>query len=131
MQDMHEYETVYILKPDLPMTRFEKVNEKIQKIISESKGELAEIKDWGKRKMAYAIAHHTYGQYVYVNYYGSGHFITDIERTLKYEEDVMRFMTLKVGSAEEAKRRDPATRVIVLEEAKVGAFDLPLDDRDD
>lgn len=128
---MNEYETVYIMKPDLPALRMEKINERIQKIVDEKKGELLTLKDWGQRKMAYRLGSHAFGHYVFINYIGEGHFVSEIERILKYEEGVIRFMTIKVGSAQSAKNKDISLKNTHLEEAKVGAFDLPYsyDDR--
>lgn len=128
---MNEYETVYIMKPDLPVLRMEKINERIQKIVAEKKGEVLTVKDWGQRKMAYSLGSHAFGHYVLIDYIGEGHFVSEIERILKYEEGVIRFLTMKVGSAKEAKSKDPSLKNSNLEEAKVGSFDLPYsyDDR--
>lgn len=123
---MREYETVYILKSDLPSERTEKVADKVGKILKEGKAELLAQKDWGKRRLAYPIGAQSYGHYFYFNYLGDGRFITDLERTLKYEEEVVRFLTVKVGEAEAAKKRDPQKKSDVLEEARGGFFETPF-----
>lgn len=96
---MNEYETIYIGQPDLPAGRIEKINEKIQKILKEGKADVLDCRDWGTRKLAYRIGKFTNGRYVYFNYAGNGHFITELERTLEYEEGVIRYLTVGVAAA--------------------------------
>lgn len=120
---MSEYETIYILKPDLPPARTEKISEKIQKILNESKAQVLNQKDWGKRKLAFPIGSFTYGHYVYFNYSGNGSFITDLERTLKYEEEVIRYLTIKIASEEKAKQKDKVKKVTDLEEFTLSSFE--------
>ena len=83
---MYEYETISILKPDLPADRLTKLTDRVQKILVEGKAELLDHRDWGKRKLAYRIGKLHFGHYVYFNYVGNGQFITELERILKYEE---------------------------------------------
>ena len=92
---MQEYETIYVLQPDLPNARQSKVLEKVSKILKDNKAKVLEQKDWGKRKLAYPIRKFEHGQYIYFNYSGEGTFIPDLERTLKLEESVLRFLTVK------------------------------------
>ncbi len=123
---MREYETVYILKPDLPSDRTEKIADKVSRILKEGKAELLGQKDWGKRKLAYPFRSCSSGHYFYFNYLGDGRLITDLERTLKYEEEVVRFLTVKVGEAEAAKKRGPQKKLDTLDEGQGGFFESPF-----
>lgn len=124
---MYEYETIYITKPDLPVSQTEKVAEKVQKILTENKAKIELIKDWGKRKLAYPIAKLNNGHYFYVSYMGNGQFINDLERILKFDEDVIRYLTVRIGTAEEAAKRGPGKKNTELEEARIGFFDMSMD----
>lgn len=124
---MYEYETIYITKPDIPVARAEKIAEKVQKILTENKAKIELIKDWGKRKLAYPIAKNSMGHYFMVSYAGTGSFIGDLERILKFDEDVVRYMTIKKGSVEENAKKAGPKKHIELEEAHTGFFDISME----
>lgn len=131
---MNEYETIYILKPDLPADRLAKLADRVEKILKEGSAEVLETRDWGKRKLSFPIRKVNYGHYVYYNYIGNGQFIAELERILKYEEEVIRYLTIKMGSAADAKKRDRTKKPVELEEAKVGTSEssaFHIDDRMD
>lgn len=123
-----EYETVCVLKPDLPAARLVRVKEKVGKIITDQGGELLVDKDWGKRKLAYKIEKNQFGHYLYFNYNGSGVFISDLERTLKYEEDVIRYLTVKLDTRKTSVGKG---KVSMLEEGKLKNEDLRTRDFED
>lgn len=103
---MREYETVYILKPDLSADRWKKVSDRIEKIFSDTNSEMIEKKDWGKKKLAYRIGSDFYGHYFYVNFKTESNPIPELERTLRYEEEVIRFLTVRL-EAHDAKDGKP------------------------
>ncbi|MBI4411506.1 MAG: 30S ribosomal protein S6 [Deltaproteobacteria bacterium] len=115
---MNEYETIYIGRPDLAVGRIEKINEKIQKILKEGKADVIDCRDWGTRKLAYRIGPCTNGRYVYFNYTGDGHFITELERTLKYEEGVIRYLTVRLVDVDAVAKKKK--RINQLEEGHDG-----------
>ncbi len=123
MADAREYETVYILQPDLPAAKVDKVRDRVLKILTENKAEVLHQKDWGKRKLSYRIGKYLFGQYFYFNYLGEGQFIQEVERILKYEEDVVRYMTVKMEIANEKDRTGKLKRVTLPEEAKLKTDD--------
>ena len=115
---MNEYETIYIGQPDLPAGRIKKINEKIEKILKEGKADVIDCRDWGARKLSYRIGKFTNGHYVYFNYTGNGHFITEMERTLEYEEGVIRYLTVKVAGISAVTKGKK--RINQLEEGHAG-----------
>lgn len=117
---MNEYETVCIMQPDLPSARQDKIRDRIQKLLSDNQAEVVDQKDWGKRKLAYRIGKFLFGHYLYFDYIGTGRFIAELERILKYEEGVIRYLTVKV--AEDTKKENAAgsPRVNQPEEMKFG-----------
>lgn len=117
---MNEYETVCILQPDLPGAGFEKIKDKVVKVLGDNQAHILNQKDWGKRKLAYRVGKCTSGHYLYFNYTGSGHFITDLERMLKYEEGVIRYLTVKVDEDVKTGVASKTKRVLVPEELKFG-----------
>lgn len=96
-----KYETVYIMRADLTDETEKKINDKITEVLARFQGKLSELKDLGKKSLAYRIAKHTKGHYFQLNYEGNGQVIDELERHLRLSEDIVRFLTVK-----EVQRRD-------------------------
>ncbi len=90
-----EYETIFILKADLTEEGEKKTQEKIKDLVARHHGQMAAVKDLGKKQLAYRIAKHTKGHYVQMNYLGTGQVVEELERFLKLSEDVIRFLTVR------------------------------------
>lgn len=118
---MNEYETVYVLQPDLAATGEKKVKDKVKKVLSAGKAKVLANEDWGKRKLAYNIGKFQFGHYLYFNYSGDGHFISELERILKLDELVLRFLTVKV--AKEAHSSKGKTKKVTQPEEFKMVFD--------
>ncbi len=93
---MREYETVYVLKPELTSDLTQGLQEKIADIIQKQEGKVLSQADWGKRKLAYRVQKFRHGQYFYLQFLDKGAAISEIERILKYDDKVLRFLTVKV-----------------------------------
>ena len=91
----NEYETTYISQPDLPETELTRIQEKFQNIIDTRQGSVLVRDDLGRRKLAYPIGKHNYGVYVYLNYVGPADIVAEIERNMRNEDAVIRFLTIR------------------------------------
>ena len=67
------YETMYILRPDIPEEEVETHVAKYRDLVTESGGEVLDCQMRGKRRLAYSIAKHREGIYVQLNHNGDGH----------------------------------------------------------
>ncbi len=92
-----EYETIYILKPDLTEDAIAGVSEKVEGIVKQFEGVVLERDDWGKRKLAYPISRNSRGHYVRFHYVGPGDLVAELERQLRYDDSLLRFLTVKLG----------------------------------
>ena len=93
---MREYETIYVLKPDLPGDQVKTIQEKLKDIIAKGSGHILHHVDWGKRRLAYRVEKFQQAQYLYLQYLDQGSSIAEIERILKYDDRVLKFLTVKV-----------------------------------
>jgi small subunit ribosomal protein S6 len=118
----HEYETIYVLKPELAAENFEKMSAKIQGIIVKFDGEVLLLDDWGKRKLAYPIQKNARGHYVCLSYVGPSSLVGEIERQLRIEEDLLRFLTIRVGEDIDVASRRAEVAVLVEQRAKEAAI---------
>ena len=96
------YETVYILRPDLTDEGVKKANDKVADLVKHYQGTMKPVKDLGKKPLAYQIAKHTKGHYMQLNYEGSGQVVEELERHFRLSEDIIRFLTVRANSLQEA-----------------------------
>lgn len=89
------YETMYILRPDLGDEQIDQAIEKYQAILREQGAEELETQHRGKRRLAYEIQKHREGVYVQMNYTAPGSTVALLERAMRLNDEVIRFMTLK------------------------------------
>lgn len=91
---LKNYESMIILLPTLSDETSKQQNEKILSYIKDNGGEVVNTDEWGKKKLAYEIQDLDEGYY-FVNYFNFDPAkITDYERELKLDENVIRFNIL-------------------------------------
>ncbi|MCL5405908.1 MAG: 30S ribosomal protein S6 [Deltaproteobacteria bacterium] len=91
---MRKYETFFIVDPELPDEATSVLDTKIQSIVSSNGGEVLTYVPWGKRKLAYAIGRRTRGLYVLMEYAGGPQLVAELERNLRIDERVLKFITV-------------------------------------
>jgi small subunit ribosomal protein S6 len=89
-----EYETIYILRPDVDADTAEKVQHRIGEVVDRESGKLVKVEAWGRRKLAYPIGKIKKGVYVYVKYVGRGGLVHELERNLKLQDSVIKYQTV-------------------------------------
>lgn len=100
---MKHYELLFVIKPTLTEEEIKAGIETVKNSITSTGGEIAVNKDMGIRKLAYEIDKQKRGYY-YVTYFSTKpDAITEIERLLRINENILRFMTVKYDSKREVK----------------------------
>ena len=107
---MRRYEVAIVLAPTLTEDEVEQSTETFKKAAEEKGAQIAEIEQWGKRKLAYPIKKHTEGIYVIVTLEElSAEAVGELERRFKVSDSVIRFLTVRVDldlkRAEKLKNR--------------------------
>ena len=92
-----EYELVVILNAKISEEKSKKVIEKYETQILSEGGELILKNDWGVKKLAHSIKGHFKGQYYFFDFVGHAEQIAEAERLMRYDEDVLRYMLIKVA----------------------------------
>ncbi len=123
-----EYETIYILKPDIDAEGAERVGSRLAEVVGRESGQLTKVETWGRRKLAYTIAKHRRGVYVYLKYLGTGRVVSEIERNLRLFDGVLKYQTVLVRSDVEF-----AGVAVNADEVKFERLELPPleDDKED
>jgi small subunit ribosomal protein S6 len=91
-----EYETIYVLKPDVTRETQEKIATRLEEVVGRESGKLTQVDNWGRRQLAYPVAKHRRGVYVYVKYVGGGVLVSEFERSLRLLDDVLKYQTVLV-----------------------------------
>ncbi|MDP2311338.1 MAG: 30S ribosomal protein S6 [Pseudomonadota bacterium] len=102
---LNEYETIYIARPDLTEDVMTKITTRFEAVITGNAGTILVSEDWGKRKMAYIINKHQRGHYIYLNYVAPATLVAEVERTLGLEDQLLRFLTVKLEENVEIEAR--------------------------
>jgi small subunit ribosomal protein S6 len=90
------YEIMYIVAPETADDGVTKINETIAQIIEGQGGTIAKTENMGRRKLAYPIDKKTEGHYVLLEVEGSGKEIFELERRMRVNDAIIRFITVRV-----------------------------------
>ena len=93
---MRNYELMFIIHPDLDEASVNDTVAKVSSWITESGGSVDKVDLMGKRQLAYPIRKQKDGQYVLIQAQMEPSFGTELERNLRFQEPVMRFLLTKV-----------------------------------
>ena len=94
---MRRYEVAIVLAPTLTEDEVEQSTETFKKAAEEKGAQIADIEQWGKRKLAYPIQKHTEGIYVIVTLEEpSAEAVGELERRFKVSDSVIRFLTVRI-----------------------------------
>ena len=109
---MREYELIYIVQPDATPERAKEIQLRVEEAITAGGGQILLWDDWGKRKLAYEVRKFNKGRYMLVGFLGGGRFIPEVERLLRLDPDVLRFLAVKVDD----NVRDVEDRIVKARE---------------
>jgi len=93
---MNSYETVFILTPVLSEDQAKEAVQKFEGEIKSLGGHIMHSEHWGLRKLAYPIQKKSTGFYFLLEFQASGETISALELSMKRDERVMRFLTVRM-----------------------------------
>ncbi len=95
------YEHVFLARQDLAQAQVDALAETATKIIEDNKGKVVKTESWGLRSLAYRIAKNRKAHYVMLEIDAPAGVVAELERQTQINEDVIRYMTVKVDALEE------------------------------
>jgi small subunit ribosomal protein S6 len=110
---LREYETIFLVKPDLTDDNVDKLKERVRGIVGREGGKLIRFTVWGKKKTLFPVAKQPRAIYVHASYLGNSKLVAEVERNLRNFDEVSRYISVKV-----AEEVDPESRP-VLEDLKL------------
>ena len=122
---MNNYETLYVLKPTLTDEETAANIAKIEAILVREGAEILATNNMGMRKLAYPVEKNERGVYTIVYFKAEGTVINELERNLKFNEEVIKYLTVrytkqkeviqfnKLVAATVVKTEEPAPEAVV------------------
>lgn len=92
---MRRYETIIIVRPGAGETEFSSVADKVTGTVEGFGGSIVRTDRWGLKKLAYPIKKEAQGDFLYVEYAGLPDGVKEMERLLRIDDRVLKFMTVK------------------------------------
>jgi small subunit ribosomal protein S6 len=117
---VRRYETIFVSHPDLTEEALEE--------LTQNHGEMIQLEQWGKKKLAYKIQKSFLGHYTYLDYAALPDAVNELERVLRLDDMVLKYLTVKLDdrvdleavrrSVEEKQKASAQSREVSLK-AKV------------
>ena len=98
------YDLIFIARPATPEEEIKKVLHSIEHTCAEKGGKIEKSENWGTRKLAYRVAKHREGIYLYQQIRTThGELIAELERRLRVQDVVIKYLTIRLD--EDLKRQ--------------------------
>jgi len=95
------YEHIYLARQDVSPTQVEEITAALTGVITEGGGKITKNEYWGLKSLSYRIKKNRKAHYTLLNIDAPHQAITEMERQMGINEDILRFMTIRVDELEE------------------------------
>src|SRR5689334_109429 len=95
------YENVFIARQDVPTTQVEALTKQFTDLVVAQGGTVSKSEYWGLRSLTFRIQKNRKGHYTLLNLDAPSAAIKELERTMSINEDIIRYLTVRVDSLEE------------------------------
>jgi len=92
---LRRYETIFIVRSDLPDDVLDELIERFGGIITGMKGIVVAVERWGKRKLAYPIKKEIKGYYILMDFVGDNTVVTELEKKMKFDDNILKYLSTK------------------------------------
>jgi|SRR3989338_5407702 len=110
---MREYETIVVVDGAATEARLKELDDRVSKTVQRHGGEVFFSRPWGKRLFAYPVQKKKEGYYMHYDYCGDEALVAEIERTLRLDEQILRFLTVQLSeSVDIAARKEQLNKQV-------------------
>ena len=102
---MHQYETLFIVHPELPEAQVRETVDRLRRLIEGMEGQVVEVQDWGMRDLAYPVRKQPRGIYVLAQYVARPEVVKELERSMKLSDEILRFISVRMPEKRTTGRR--------------------------
>ena len=96
MQEMRQYELVYVMNPEAGEEAVNGLHARVEEIVTSRGGQIDKTDNWGRRRLAYEIDRHKEGTYVLELFSGPAELVAELDRRLKVADDILRYLIVRV-----------------------------------
>ncbi|MBS0185134.1 MAG: 30S ribosomal protein S6 [Proteobacteria bacterium] len=121
------YECVFIARQDLTQSQSEGLAQKFSELLKDNGGKVTKVEHWGLRQLAYRIKKNKKGYYHLMNIEATPEVVAEMERNMRLDEDILRFLTVRVDALEEGPSIQMRYRPEKEEGVSAGANYRPQD----
>ena len=114
-----QYELIYILPAETTEQQVAELHEQVAAVVSRMTGQIEKTENWGRRRLAYEIAHQKEGVYVLQVINGSGELMKELDRRLRVMDLVIRHMVVRVDEEKRVVERTRTKRQTESERRRV------------
>jgi small subunit ribosomal protein S6 len=100
-REMALYEHIFLARQDLSQSQVDALAATATEIIEKNDGKVTKTETWGLKNLAYKIDRNRKAHFVMLNIEGPGSVVAELERQTRINEDVIRYMTVRVDEHEE------------------------------
>ncbi len=118
------YEHTVIARPDLSAQQAQTLVETFTQQVTDQGGSVPKSEYWGLRNLSYRIKKNRKGHYLHLNIDASSAVISELERTQRIHEDVLRYLTVKVDKHEEGPSQVMQAKASRDERGRRDRFDI-------
>jgi small subunit ribosomal protein S6 len=98
MADKYQYELTYVISGVVKQNQVDDIVRKVNHLIESNDGDVLEVDEWGNQRLAYEIDRKRSGYYVNMYFQAPGELIQRLERELEINDDVLRYLTLRMDA---------------------------------
>ena len=128
------YESAVLINAALDDDQIQTQVSRIKEAIISNEGEIKEVEDWGRKRLAYPINKSKLGYYVFYRYKAENTTVSKLERMFNLDEQILRYLTIKLDDVAleylEKKQKDAALK-LEEEEITEASDDEQVDELDD
>jgi small subunit ribosomal protein S6 len=93
---LREYETIFLVRPDLAEDLVDKLVERMRGIVHRENGKVVRVSNWGKKKTAYEVKKNFRAVFIHFLYLGDSKIVAEFERNLRMTDDVLKYQSVKI-----------------------------------
>jgi len=94
----YQYELTYVISGVVQQNQVDDIVRKVNHLVENNGGDVLEVDEWGNQRLAYEIDRKRSGYYVNMYFKAPGSLIQRLERELQINDDVLRYLTLRMDA---------------------------------
>jgi small subunit ribosomal protein S6 len=120
LETQRQYEVVFIVDPTAEEEEVTRLTDSFKQIITDQGGTITKSESMGRRQLAYEILHKTEGSFWLLEIEGSGHEIAELERRMRVNDRIIRYITVRVDEDRRRAEKFKAKRAKKAEKRTAG-----------